>query len=189
MFWNKYSFLIFFLSSSSYYSLYWYLDFTIHNSIFQSSFNVLNNFYLLRKDLEDFKLFLLVLHFLWFLSLVSLFKLIKSWTIIHFQNTIMVLSAVLLGWRNKLSDNHIIKQVAQARRTAGFLGALFVLFKTPPNTTLLQATPISAIKIFRQHSRRRNHGITASNPAYYWSWQYLIHQLLQKKHNLSLSYR
>lgn len=116
---------------------------------------------------------------LWSLSLVSLFKLIKSWTIIHFQNTIMVLSAVLLGWRNKLSDNHIIKQVAQTRRTAGFLGAFFVLFKTPPNATSLQATRVSAIKIFRQHSRHRNHQITASNPAYYWSWQYLIHQLLQ----------
>lgn len=68
----------------------------------------------------------------------------------------------------KQADNHIIKQVTRARRAAGFLGDLFVLFKTLPNghCTIGQKN-ISATKVFRQYSRHRNQGITAPNPAYY----------------------
>lgn len=127
-------------------SLYWYLYFAFQDSLFQSSFNVLNRFFLLRKDLEDFKtsnyLSWYFIISLWLLSVVSLFKLIKAWTIIHFWNVIMVLSAVLLGWKNKLSDNHIIRQVTQLEELQ-VSWVPSVLFKTLPNTTLLQAPRIS----------------------------------------------
>lgn len=46
----------------------------------------------------------------------------------------MKLSAALLIGKNKLSDNHIIKQVTQAKNAAGFLDALFMLFKILPSS-------------------------------------------------------
>lgn len=99
MFWNKYPFLVFFLSSSSYYPSIG--TFILHSktafSRVPSMF--LTAIFLLRKDLEDFKtsnyFFWYFTFSLWLLSVVSLLKLIKAWTIIHFQNIIIIIFIII----------------------------------------------------------------------------------------------
>lgn len=121
----------------------------------------------------------MVLHFLP-LTFVSSVTVQTDWSLKHaFSEHNNDIISYFAGMK-KQADNHIIKQVTRARRAAGFLGALFVLFRTLPNGhyTIGQKN-ISATKVFRQYSRHRNQGITAPNPAYYWSWQYFIHQLTQ----------
>lgn len=97
--WNKYPFLVFFLSSSSYYPSIG--TFILHSktafSRVPSMF--LTAIFLLRKDLEDFNtsnyFFWYFTFSLWLLSVVSLFKLIKAWTIIHFQNIIIIIFIII----------------------------------------------------------------------------------------------
>lgn len=115
---------------------------------------------------------------LWLLSVVSLFKLIEVWNK-YFQN-IIILSAVLLGWKNKLSDNHIIKQVTQARRAAGFLGAFFVLFKTLPNGHFtIGHKNITATKVFRQYSRQKSRNHSFKSSSLLKLTVFFIHQFIQ----------